>query len=215
MGVKIEYLFHKDMSFAEMIPKIAEAYRLVAVDSKELDLPAIEVRAPLPFLERVLQTNSMTVIRNAVEDLLKVLHTVEHMSTEDLRNLAQISNAEDLDEVDSIAKNMVTEIKRSLVVEVPKELQRKHVLFDESRNFFSYRNALAQAERQRFDDLLASRKAAKSLLMQNPEPTPTDELIKELEKKETDIKGVIVDRPDHVFDPYLTEQIASQKYEKK
>lgn len=66
MGVQINVLFHQEMPFNEMIPKIIEAYKDVNLSLID---PA-EQRVPIPFLQRLLMTRAKSVISDAVTNLL-------------------------------------------------------------------------------------------------------------------------------------------------
>lgn len=94
MGIKFTILFHKDMPFDEMISKIVESYRNLKKDGIT---ESMEV--PLPFLERILNTRSRTVIDDAVSNLAIALADEGLLPTESQSRLMRVMSMAKLDEI--------------------------------------------------------------------------------------------------------------------
>jgi len=211
MGVKIEYLFHKDMSFNEMIPKIAEAYRKIVKENEELGFPAFEVCAPIPFLERMLQTGSRTVIHEAVMDLLNVLTEFKTVNAESLKQLTDIANSNKLDEIDAIAKKMIVDCEKSFeLASTPSSNTtpwRKHV-FSGDKPTFSYRAEILASQ----DD--ASGLERRPMIQADLSRIHALDYVDDGWRREIGPDGftgyMVKVRPNHPMDPILAAELAKQ-----
>lgn len=106
MGVKIEVLYTKDTPFSEMIKQIDELAKAKPED---------RWLVPLPFLERIVETRSMTSIRYAIEDLIKLFLRDDTAALEraDGVRLTKALSTNNLDQIWLTAHEMAAEPERN------------------------------------------------------------------------------------------------------
>ena len=212
MGVKIEWLFHKDMPFPTMISKIVDSY---------LDLPAGEaLRVPLPFLQRLLETNSLTVIHLAIEDYRDAIDfpDLPKLDSADEADLVRIEKSDKLDEIDEIVRGMIKRLNEyideqaeSSVKVNPSQAFRKHV-FSGNPPTFSFRTVDAAkndpAVVARMQEMLDAREPVKKLLMQKEEPSSPMDVAAAKVLKEHQEAGTL----DSTSDEELGRQVQDQYF---
>lgn len=212
MGIKVEMFITKDMSFPTMISKIVDSY---------VDLPAGEsLRVPLPFLQRLLETNSLSVIHLAIEDYRDAIDIPDlpNLNSADDADFIRIEKSNKLDEIDEIVKGMIKRLNeyieeqiKGLVKINPSQAFRKHV-FSGNPPAFSFREVEPTkndpAVVARMQEILDSREPTKKLLMQKEEPSSPMDVAAAKVLKEHQEAGTL----DSVGDEELERQVQDQYF---
>lgn len=215
MGVKVEVLFTKDTPFGEMIAKIREEVQKNKIwGKKEL--------IPLPFLERIAETRGMSVIDGAVTDLLEMyLECGVGVDWRDLEYMTMIKETNSLDVVWIIAHEMAAMQVRNLDLHSREEHRkraseiREWLIRNDKKLPMGVSKMLdsladqTKTERYMYDNLVASREAARSLLSQREQPTtPMDIAAAKVLKAHSDA-GTL----ESVSDEQLAQQVNEQYLE--
>jgi len=229
MGVKIEVLYTKDTPFVDMIAKMREwIYDVAQQDPRPLTF------IPVPFLERVLETRSLTVIHDAMDQLTDVF-TQEwrgkdwsivdgYPDPNDLKAVRWMKQSNNLDAIWLLCHELLAQPKRNidtlsrdwhrreaetLMEWINKRTPAKNTPEDIESIIKLIRDTAGEpdkAERQLYDDLLASRPVALELLSQKQQPSSPMDFAAAKVLKSHHEAGTL----DSVTDTQLEQQVKEQ-----
>jgi hypothetical protein len=229
MGVKIEVLYTKDTPFVDMIAHLRELiYDVAQQDPRPLTF------IPVPFLERVLETRSLTVIHDAMDQLADVF-TQEWRGKDwsivdgnpdpnDLKAVLWMKQTNNLDAIWLLCHELLAQPKRNidalsrvwhrreaetLMEWINKRTPAKNTPEDIESIIKLVRDTAGEpdkAERQLYDDLLASRPVSLELLSQKQQPSSPMDIAAAKVLKSHHEAGTL----DSVTDAQLEQQVKEQ-----